>query len=223
MTDEYLKTLVAVDRDEKKKDEMTEGTYEGTKIENSAPVAVAVAVAVIYDEQGNKIETAIRDIAEAETQPQPQSTEGTEPNAPPTTAATTPSQPFDESQNDSPDVPLRPIEKKRLHWEGKTCAFHFRFYVILLEGYRYNYYADLAPLTTVGNLVCHLSRPLPSHLELLTLISPALPPSLHNIWRRHYLRRNGACPLLPQLLQRGMVPRPASPLRTNFRHSTRGE
>ena len=30
---------------------------------------------------------------------------------------------FDESQEDTPDVPLRPIEKKRLHWEGKTCVY----------------------------------------------------------------------------------------------------
>ncbi|KAF8581807.1 zinc finger dihydrouridine synthase, partial [Ramaria rubella] len=38
---------------------------------------------------------------------------------------------FNEAQDDTPDVPLRPIEKKRLHWAGKTY---------------------LAPLTTVGNL-----------------------------------------------------------------------
>ncbi|KAH9911587.1 zinc finger dihydrouridine synthase [Fomitopsis serialis] len=37
----------------------------------------------------------------------------------------------DQSQNDTPDVPLRFNEKKRLHWTGKTY---------------------LAPLTTVGNL-----------------------------------------------------------------------
>ncbi|KAI0768259.1 zinc finger dihydrouridine synthase [Trametes elegans] len=39
--------------------------------------------------------------------------------------------PGDKSQNDTPDVPLRAEEKKRLHWAGKTY---------------------LAPLTTVGNL-----------------------------------------------------------------------
>ncbi|KAI0357848.1 zinc finger dihydrouridine synthase [Trametes cingulata] len=39
--------------------------------------------------------------------------------------------PVDKSQDDTPDVPLRPVEKKRLHWTGKTY---------------------LAPLTTVGNL-----------------------------------------------------------------------
>ncbi|RDX44564.1 zinc finger dihydrouridine synthase [Lentinus brumalis] len=37
----------------------------------------------------------------------------------------------DKSQDDTPDVPIRAVEKKRLHWNGKTY---------------------LAPLTTVGNL-----------------------------------------------------------------------
>lgn len=30
----------------------------------------------------------------------------------------------DLSQTDTPDVPLRLNEKKRLHWRGKTCEFH---------------------------------------------------------------------------------------------------
>ncbi|CCM05385.1 uncharacterized protein FIBRA_07601 [Fibroporia radiculosa] len=30
----------------------------------------------------------------------------------------------DESQDDSPDVPMRFAEKKRLHWSGKTCKSH---------------------------------------------------------------------------------------------------
>lgn len=29
----------------------------------------------------------------------------------------------DASQTDTPDVPMRPAEKKRLHWKGKTCKF----------------------------------------------------------------------------------------------------
>lgn len=32
-----------------------------------------------------------------------------------------PTMDFDESQVDSPDAILRPIEKKRLDWRGKTC------------------------------------------------------------------------------------------------------
>jgi tRNA-dihydrouridine synthase 3 len=28
------------------------------------------------------------------------------------------------AQDDTPDVPFRAGEKKRLHWEGKTCAFY---------------------------------------------------------------------------------------------------
>ena len=32
---------------------------------------------------------------------------------------------FDESQADSADVPMRPSEKRRLHWEGKTCTCGF--------------------------------------------------------------------------------------------------
>ena len=31
----------------------------------------------------------------------------------------------DQSQNDTPDVPLRFSEKKRLHWTGKTCKHRF--------------------------------------------------------------------------------------------------
>ncbi|KAI0705569.1 zinc finger dihydrouridine synthase [Earliella scabrosa] len=49
----------------------------------------------------------------------------------PTTAAGGPPDMIDKSQDDTPDVPLRFVEKKRLHWTGKTY---------------------LAPLTTVGNL-----------------------------------------------------------------------
>ena len=30
-------------------------------------------------------------------------------------------QTVDESQDDTPDVPIRFAEKKRLHWKGKTC------------------------------------------------------------------------------------------------------
>jgi tRNA-dihydrouridine synthase 3 len=58
------------------------------------------------------------------------------------------------SQVDTPDVPIRFQEKKRLNWSNKTCM-HMSWppwvlQLILLT--------DLAPLTTVGNLVrCLLS------------------------------------------------------------------
>jgi tRNA-dihydrouridine synthase 3 len=29
------------------------------------------------------------------------------------------------AQLDTPDVPMRPVEKKRLHWEGLTCMLWF--------------------------------------------------------------------------------------------------
>lgn len=57
-----------------------------------------------------------------------------------------------EAQNDTPDVPTRPSEKKRLHWAGKSCE------CLCMSERRVcsDQYADLAPLTTVGNLVRHI-------------------------------------------------------------------
>lgn len=60
----------------------------------------------------------------------------------------------DVSHHDTPDTPLRFTEKKRLHWSGKTCKW-FRplnglgNVQILSRATG----TDLAPLTTVGNLV----------------------------------------------------------------------
>ena len=39
----------------------------------------------------------------------------------PTTVAGGPPDMIEKSQDDTPDVPLRFVEKKRLHWTGKTC------------------------------------------------------------------------------------------------------
>jgi hypothetical protein len=63
----------------------------------------------------------------------------------------------DKSQHDTPDAPIPPSEKKRLHWSGKTCKSGFTSLSSfnILD-------TDLAPLTTVGNLVgiwsLHLTR-----------------------------------------------------------------
>lgn len=61
-----------------------------------------------------------------------------------------PATPFD----DSPDTPTRPSEKKRLQWEGKTrtcCSLSCLLAPVYIKSC-----PDLAPLATVGNLVCSL-------------------------------------------------------------------
>lgn len=68
------------------------------------------------------------------------------------------------------DVPMRPVEKRRLDWRGKTY---------------------LAPLTTVGNLVSSS----PSRTARLPNARAAIPPTLCKLRRRHHLRRNGALPV----------------------------
>jgi len=54
-----------------------------------------------------------------------------------------------EAQKDTPDVPTRFVEKKRLNWKEKTCMFAF----LKSQRPKYSWNLDLAPLTTVGNLV----------------------------------------------------------------------
>jgi hypothetical protein len=55
-----------------------------------------------------------------------------------------------EAQKDTPDVPMRPQEKRRLNWTGKTCK---PYGTRLVHLFTQAYPIDLAPLTTVGNLV----------------------------------------------------------------------
>jgi tRNA-dihydrouridine synthase 3 len=55
------------------------------------------------------------------------------------------------NKNDTPDVPMRFVEKKRLEWTGKTCACVSLVIRLGLTGV--DALKDLAPLTTVGNLV----------------------------------------------------------------------
>jgi hypothetical protein len=78
------------------------------------------------------------------------------------------------TQVDTPDVRIRFPEKKRLHWKGKTCTF-IRFlhiiYNILIRPF-----ADLAPLTTVGNLV--RSSLLKSDTLFSVFLSVAVPPPM---------------------------------------------
>jgi tRNA-dihydrouridine synthase 3 len=44
-----------------------------------------------------------------------------EPFGPDFEAPSIPPQAVDITQTDSPDTPMRFMEKKRLHWNGKTC------------------------------------------------------------------------------------------------------
>jgi tRNA-dihydrouridine synthase 3 len=57
------------------------------------------------------------------------------------------------AQVDTPDVPARFMEKKRLDWEGKTCKIVLACFTFLAHQCS----LDLAPLTTVGNLVLYFT------------------------------------------------------------------
>lgn len=61
-----------------------------------------------------------------------------------------------ETKTDVSEGHVRFGEKKRLDWAGKTCmyVYTFKFEHIVLN----NDPIDLAPLTTVGNLVCFPSQ-----------------------------------------------------------------
>lgn len=52
------------------------------------------------------------------------------------------------------DVPMRFREKKRLNWTGKTCESVFQVLHENALSLKKRELLDLAPLTTVGNLVC---------------------------------------------------------------------
>jgi hypothetical protein len=65
------------------------------------------------------------------------------------------------------DVPLRPEEKRGLNWENGLY---------------------LAPLTTVGNLVCLFS---PSQHHFALIVNIALPTPLHDIRSNNHDIRNG--------------------------------
>lgn len=75
-----------------------------------------------------------------------------------------------EAEKDTPDVPLRPSEKRRLHWKGLTCGqspFFTRHAGLIVL------HPDLAPLTTVGNLVClngHFIESIPYATSLSSLL-----------------------------------------------------
>jgi hypothetical protein len=101
---------------------------------------------------------------------------------------------FDESQEDTPDVPLRPLEKKRLRWEGKTCAYRF----CLQQKCSYDWSPlDLAPLTTVGNLVTFITnfyRRLQGNNDSFSI---AIPTSVHHIRRGYHVWRDGTCYIFP--------------------------
>ena len=77
---------------------------EDEKKEKELKIMKTDASAVIYDEQGNTISSG-----EVETHVDASKVDGTLSHS------------LDEPQDDSFDVPLRPVEKKRLHWTGKTC------------------------------------------------------------------------------------------------------
>lgn len=61
----------------------------------------------------------------------------------------------DLSQVDTPDVPMRPSEKKRLHWTGKTCTCPTSFDCIILGNRNPKCHLVLsAQLSTMSGLVC---------------------------------------------------------------------
>jgi hypothetical protein len=133
------------------------------------------------------------------------------------------------AETDSQSKIIERPEKKRLHWKGLTCAstiFMSYASIILTSN------TDLAPLTTVGNLVRPPHHPItyadPPPLSLRYHVTylgypVALPTPVHHSRCRHNLWRNGALPFFPPRLQRRMVSRPKTPFRANLRSPDCGE
>jgi len=81
------------------------------------------------------------------------------------------------SQVDSPDVPVRFSEKKRLHWAGKTCRLGF----LLCSIYSYFILKTLLPLQRSETLYVQNREDL-RELTLAIKKSAAVPSTLCIVW-----------------------------------------
>jgi hypothetical protein len=136
-----------------------------------------------------------------------------------------------EAAQDTPDVPLRPSERKRLHWNGLTCGCPLcnkRHFVKCYRRSRSSDHCRQSGAQTITFEDRKSDYKIKPFRQLCVSLGADITcgESKRLLLTRAYVSsplRSGSRNILPPRLKRRVVSRPSSPVRTNFRRPTSRE